>query len=590
MGDGEMILDFLKKNWKYYLIGVLTLISVDLAQLYVPRLVGKVVDVIEAFLKPAPSTVFMLFSDENLRATAGIFSAWILGLALGVFLGRFVWRLMIIGSARRFEKMAMRTLFDKLLELDPVFYGRMNRGEIMSRFTNDLRAVWRMLAGGVVISTDALFMSVMTIVMMGSFVSWRLTWMVLIPLLSIAIVVVFFGRIIHRTFAQVQESFSKLSGFTEESVSAVRVIKSFSVTDEFERMFQEKAWWNLKARMKLVLVSGIFWPLVLTIGRFSSFLALYFGGKMTIGGQITIGDFIAFNSYLGMLVWPMTAFGWVVNMIQQGRASLKRVYQILESEPAVKDKPGAVKISRITRMEINDLHFHYPDDERLVLKGIDFKVEEGMFIGVTGTVGSGKSTLAKVLMKFLPVERGRVFVNGLDINDVDGRSLRMRMAYVPQEGFLFSDTIIRNVTLGRNVPLEKVREALRIAGVLDEMEKLPQGLETKVGERGVTLSGGQRQRVMIARALVRDADIYIFDDCLSAVDPETEEEIIGNLREGMRGKTLIVITHRLKVLQDADWIYVLDGGRIVEEGTHEDLMRRGGLYREMFLKQTVGVA
>ena len=583
-----MIVDFLKRNWEYYLIGVLTLITIDLAQLYVPRLVGKIVDKVEFFTSPPPSSLYMVFSNEALMAFVKIFTAWIIGLALAVFLGRFVWRMMIIGSARRFEKQAMRTLFDKLLELDPIFYGKMNRGELMSRFTNDLRAVWRMLSAGVVISTDAAFMSVMSIVMMGTFVNWKLTGFVIIPMLFISVVVIFFGKVIHRTFAQVQESFSKLSGFTEESVSAVRIIKSFSVIDEFKGMFEERAWKNLEARMKLVLVSGIFWPMVRVIGSISAFLSLFLGGKMAIFGEITIGDFIAFNSYLGMLVWPMTAFGWVVNIIQQGRASLKRVNRILESEPAVKESPESSAIEKIRYVEINDLDYRYPDDKRFVLRRINMNINEGNFIGIVGTVGSGKSTLAKVVLKFLPVERERIFVNGLDINDINGKSLRKRIAYVPQEGFLFSDTIYRNVTLGEDIPEEKVRDALKTAGVLDEIERLPDGIYTKVGERGITLSGGQRQRVMIARALVRDVDLYLFDDCLSAVDPETEEEIISSLRAKMVGKTLVVITHRLKVLQNADWIYVLDGGSIIEEGTHEELMRKGGLYKEMFLHQTVG--
>ena len=583
-----MILSFLRRNWKYYLTGVLSLITIDLAQLYVPRLIGKIVDKVEFYTSPPPFSLYMIFSDEDLMISVKIFVAWIIGLALAVFLGRFVWRMMIIGSARRFEKQAMRELFDKLLELDPIFYGKMNRGELMSRFTNDLRAVWRMLSAGVVISTDAAFMSVMSIVMMGTFVNWKLTGSVIIPMLFISVVVIFFGKVIHKTFAQVQESFSKLSGFTEESISAVRIIKSFSVIDEFERMFEERAWANLRARMKLVLVSGIFWPMVRVIGSISAFLSLFLGGKMTISGEITIGDFIAFNSYLGMLVWPMTAFGWVVNIIQQGRASLKRVYQILNSEPFVKENPNSVIVEKIRYVEINDLDYRYPGDQRFILRRINMVINEGNFIGIVGTVGSGKSTLAKAILKFLPVERERIFVNGVDINDINGKSLRKRIAYVPQEGFLFSDTIYRNVTLGEDIPEKSVKEALKTAGVLDEIEKLPEGIYTKVGERGITLSGGQRQRVMIARALVRDVDLYLFDDCLSAVDPETEEEIISSLRTKMVGKTLVVITHRLKVLQDADWIYVLDGGSIIEEGTHEDLMKKGGLYREMFLHQTVG--
>jgi len=576
-----MILEFLKKNWKYYVVGIAFLIMVDLAQLMLPRIVGVVVDDVEKYVK--------LKDLSSLMKTVTIFGWWIVGLATGVLLGRFMWRLMIIGTARRFERHAMRQLFEKLLYLDLAFFEKMSRGEIMSRFTNDVRAVWRMLAGGVVISTDALFMSVMTIVLMGSFVNWKLTWIVLVPMVFITIVVIFFGRLIHRTFAQVQESFSQLSGFTEESVSASRIIKGFSVVDKFEKMFEEKAWMNLKARMKLVLVSGIFWPMVAVIGRASAFLALLFGGKMTVSGGISIGEFVTFNAYLGMLVWPMTAFGWVVNVVQQGMASLKRIKKIMDSTPSVVEPSDGVEVESLDSIVIDDLKLSYPAEERLVLKGVSLKIEKGDFIGLVGTVGSGKSSIARAILKLLPVERGRIFINGNDINDVDGYSLRKRIAYVPQEGFLFSDTIFRNVTLGEDYSEEEVKEALRIAGILDEIEAFERGIYTVVGERGVTLSGGQRQRVMIARALLRDVDFYILDDCLSAVDPETEEEIIKALREKMVGKTLLVITHRLKVMQGADWIYVMDGGEVVEEGKHEELMAIKGLYYDMFIRQTVGV-
>jgi len=248
-----------------------------------------------------------------------------------------------------------------------------------------------------------------------------------------------------------------------------------------------------------------------------------------------------------------------------------------------------VEVESLDSIVIDDLKLSYPAEERLVLKGVSLKIEKGDFIGLVGTVGSGKSSIARAILKLLPVERGRIFINGNDINDVDGYSLRKRIAYVPQEGFLFSDTIFRNVTLGEDYSEEEVKEALRIAGILDEIEAFERGIYTVVGERGVTLSGGQRQRVMIARALLRDVDFYILDDCLSAVDPETEEEIIKALREKMVGKTLLVITHRLKVMQGADWIYVMDGGEVVEEGKHEELMAIKGLYYDMFIRQTVGV-
>ncbi len=570
-----MILGFIRRNWKFYIPGIVALILVDLGQLMIPKIVGKAADLIESGD----------FHMESLR----IFIWWIIGLASGIFTGRFLWRRFIIGSARKFENFVLKVLFRKLLQLDPSFYNSMNRGEIMSRFTNDVPAVRRMLGGGIVISTDALFMSVMAITFMGRGISWHLTWIVLIPLLSISVLVVFFGRIIHRTFAEVQESFSKLSGFTEESVSAARVIKSFARIDKFGDMFKMRAWRNLKARMKLVLVTGAFWPMVRTIGMISGFLALMFGGKMVVNGNITIGEFVAFNAYLGMLVWPMTAFGWVVNLIQQGTASLKRINKILSSQPKIVDPVNPVEVKKIETLNVENLNFSYPGLERLVLKNVNLGVEHGRFIGIVGTVGSGKSTIAKLMLKFYPVERGRIYVNDFDINDVGTRSLRRRIAYVPQEGFLFSDTIRRNITLGEDINDDEIWRALELAGIKEEIEKLEMKLDTVVGERGLTLSGGQRQRVMIARALVRDVDVYLFDDCLSAVDPETEEKIIASLRETLKDKTLIVITHRLKVLQTADWIYVFDSGEIVEEGTHEQLMARRGLYHEMFIQQTVEV-
>ncbi|MCD6449066.1 MAG: ABC transporter ATP-binding protein [Thermotogaceae bacterium] len=573
-----MVKEFFKRSWKYYLIGVIALIFVDLAQLIVPRIMGMAIDKIEYFTK--------LRDEATMMKGITLFALWIMALATGVFLGRFVWRLMIIGSARRFEKYALRFIFDKLLHLDPAFFSKYSRGELMSRFTNDVRAVWRMLGAGVVISTDATFMGIMTVVMMGEFVSWKLTWIVIVPLLFITVVVLFFGKAIHKTFAQVQESFSQLSGFTEESISAVRIIKGFSAARKFENMFNKKAWINLKARMRLVLISGLFWPLVAFIGRSSSFLSLYFGGKMAIFGGISIGEFVSFNTYLGMLVWPMTAVGWVVNIVQQGTASLKRIEEILKAQPAVKEKEDAIEIQNIRNVRLDNLNFCYPDDERMVLEDVTLNISEGQFVGIVGTVGSGKSTLAKLILKLFPVERGRIYINSIDINDIKGRSIRVKAAYVPQEGFLFSDTIYRNVTLGENYDEDEVKKALKLAGILDEIESLPQGIYTKVGERGLTLSGGQRQRVMIARALVKKADLYIFDDCLSAVDPETEEEIINSLRTTMKDKTLVVITHRLKVLQTADVIYVLDRGKVVEKGTHQHLMDKKGLYYDMYIRQT----
>jgi len=317
-------------------------------------------------------------------------------------------------------------------------------------------------------------------------------------------------------------------------------------------------------------------------------LSLFIGGRMVIKGSITLGEFIAFNTYIGMLIWPMMAYGWLMNIVQRGKASLKRLGLILNAIPEVEEPKKPVHVKKVEEIVIEDLTYSYPQNEREVLKGINMVFRKGEMVGIVGTVGSGKSTVAKLIAKLYPVERRKIFINGVDINDIPSKNVRDRIAYVPQDPFLFSDTIKNNLMLGGSEKEdEEIIEALKLSAVWEDVQKFPKGLETKVGERGVTLSGGQKQRVTIARALLRDADVFIFDDCLSSVDPETEEKIIRTIRDKLKDKLLIVITHRLKVLVRADRIYVLDDGKLVESGSHEELMKNNGLYKRMFERQMI---
>lgn len=569
-----MIKDFLKKYWYRYVLGILVLVLVDLSQLFVPKLIGQVVDHLK-LPNPDQKYIWLMIS-------------WIMGIALGMAILRFFWRYFIIGASRRFEYVSRNFLFEKLMSLTPGYFDQNRSGDLMAKLTNDLQAVRMALAQGVVMSVDATFMAIMTVFFMGSTVSWRLTWLSCIPLPGLAFVALFFGRMIHRRFMEVQREYSSLSELTEETVSGVRIVKSFSANDRIHQLFNERSQRNYQSAMSLARVSSLFFPLMTFFAASSQILALSFGGKMVVNGTVTLGEFIAFNSYLGMLTWPMMALGWVLNMIQRGRASYQRLMQIVNETPQVQDPKDPVEIEKIEHVEFKNLTYRYPGTERDVLRNVSFSFNKGDMVGIVGTVGSGKSTLVRLLAKLYPVERGRIFINGVDINDISSENIRKLIAFVPQESFLFSDQIQRNIAFAQQkIDLEKVVQYAKLASVHDEIEKFSDGYKTVVGERGVTLSGGQKQRVTIARALYTERDVLIFDDCLSAVDPETEEKIIGALRKNYREKTMIVITHRLKVLKDADTIIVLDEGKIVEKGDHEQLMELDGMYARMFRKQMI---
>lgn len=569
-----MLLDFVKKHWFSYLVGILTLIVVDLLQLYIPRFIGRVVD--------------HLRSDSPQMSFVTVAVGWIVGIALAITVLRFFWRYFIIGNARRFEYLARKTLFDKLLSLSLGYFDRVRSGDLMARFTNDLQAVRMALAQGVVMTVDATFMAVMTVLFMGRTVSWKLTWLASIPLPALALVALFFGRIIHKRFMEVQNQFSAVSEITEETISGIRIVKSFAANDKFWEMFKDRSWKSYKAGVSLAKISSVFFPLMMFLAALAHAFALLFGGPMVVNGQVSLGDFIAFNSYLGMLTWPMMALGWVLNMVQSGRASYKRIMQVMQQLPQVKEPDKPIKIDRIESIRFEGLTYRYPETDRDVLKDVSFSINKGRMVGIVGTVGSGKSTIVKLLAKLYPVERGKIFINGVDINDITSENIRSLIAFVPQESFLFSDQIKKNIAFAQeNIDMKKVMECAKLAAIHDEVVKFPEGYDTVVGERGVTLSGGQRQRVTIARALYSDKEVLVFDDCLSAVDPETEERIIDSLRDQFREKTMIVITHRLKVLKDADLIIVLDDGKIVEKGSHEDLMNLDGLYARMFKRQMI---
>ncbi|MEN3042983.1 MAG: ABC transporter transmembrane domain-containing protein, partial [Fervidobacterium sp.] len=478
-----MLGDFFKKRWYYYVFGIISLIVIDLLQLFVPKVVAKAVNSIQ-HIKDLNDVRFFVFS--------------ILGLAFGMLFGRFWWRYFILGSSRYFDYHAKKTLFDKILSLDMHFFDKHRSGDIMAYFTNDLSTVERMLGIGVVQLTDALFMSSMTVFFMATSTNWKLTLIALSPLPGIIIISALFGKLIFRRSRKVQDVYSELSGYTEETIDGIRIIKSFSIIPKIEELFEKRAKDNFEATISLIRVWGIMWPLVHFVGTLAFFLALTVGGPMVVKGTITLGDYIAFNSYIGMLIWPLTAYGMVMNVIQQGRASLQRLKELQSVKPLVTEPQNPHILSKIERIDIKNLSFKYPGTERYVLKDVDFSIRKGQFVSIVGTVGSGKSTLVKIISKLYPVERGTVYVNGIDINDLNSKNIRKLISYVPQETFLFSNSVKENVAFAlERYEFEKVKEVIKLSAIEEDVEKFPEKYDTIVGQRGVMLSGGQKQRLTI---------------------------------------------------------------------------------------------
>ncbi|AFK06798.1 MULTISPECIES: ABC transporter ATP-binding protein [Mesotoga] len=567
-----MIRDFLKHNWPRYLYGSIFLILVDLLMLVTPRVIGMIVDEIRGGAQ-----------DLNL---VGLLILAVIGVAFGLFITRLLWRIFIMGAARRFEYYTRKTLFEKLLTLSPTFYDKTRVGDLMARFTNDVNAVRMAMGPAIVMIIDAVFLVTVTIIAMGLFTNWSLTWISIAPLPALAVVSTFFGKMIHKRFKLVQASFSDLTDTIEESISGVRLIKSYGIEDLRNETLTEKSNLYVDKNMNLVKVWGMFFPLTQTLSMLGSVLATLFGGRMVILGQITLGEYITFTSYLGMLVWPMTAFGWVINIIQRGRASYRRLMEVLEEENNITTNDPIEVVSFEGHVVMKNLTFTYPTGTRPALENIDFEVKPDSKIAIVGTTGSGKSTMAKLIARLYPVEEGMLFIDGVDINNLRPEAIRDNVAYVPQETFLFSETVGNNIRFGNmEISDEEVERYAKVASIHEDIEGFSKGYKTIVGERGVTLSGGQKQRISIARALIKEAPLVILDDCLSAVDTETEAEILKSLKESEINRSIIVISHRLKAVVDSDEIYVLHDGRIVEKGAHADLVEAGGLYQRMYERQ-----
>ncbi len=565
--------EFFRENKKYYILGVLALIATNSLQLIIPQLLGRFADnIAERQIDQRGILVFILI---------------LLTLALLIAFFRFLWRIYVMGNARRMEYTLRNMLFRHLQSLSTEFFNRHKTGDLMAHATNDIQAVRMALGPGIVLAIDSLFLTSVIIVMMVTTIDWQLTLIALLPLPFMVAIVTRFGKIIHARFKKVQEAFSDLTDQTQENFSGIRVVKGFAQENEEKDKFRQVNQKNVDANMHLVRVWGLFMPLVQFISALSFIIVLGYGGILVINGSISLGNFVTFNSYLGMLTWPMMAIGWVFNMIQRGKASMDRLNTLFENKPEVTDHPDTLPVEEIKgEIGFRNLSFTYPGSDEPVLKNITFSIPAGKTVGILGRTGSGKTTLMNLLLRLYNPPRGTVFIDGTDIHKIPLETVRENIGYVPQDNFLFSTTIKENVDFaytGRT--LKEIEDYTKMAQVYDNIVDFPKKYETLVGERGVTLSGGQKQRISLARALIKDPSILILDDSLSAVDTQTEEAILQNLKQLMADRTSLIIAHRISTLKNADNIIVIEEGEVTQQGSHEKLVKEDGLYRELYQKQ-----
>ncbi len=512
------------------------------------------------------------------------FAAILVGLSLlkGIF--QYWMRVILIGISRDVEYDLRNDLFSHLVTLSSDFYARYRTGDIMARSTNDLNAVRMMLGPGIMYWTETMFTAILSVAVMLS-VDWRLTVICLAPAPLVSLAVVLFGKRIHDRFEAIQKMFSDISSRVQENLSGVRVIRAYAQEaaemNKFERLNQDYVVENIR----LARLSGLFMPLLQALIGLSFLIVLLAGGYRLLEHHITLGSFVMFNTYMGMLVWPMIALGWVVNLMQRGTASWGRIMELMREKPGIAAPPSPRLVSDVLgSLRFDAVEVKYP--AALALKKIDLEIAAGETVAIVGHTGSGKSTLVNLIPRLIDPTHGAVYLDGVNLRDLDPEWLRRNIGFVPQETFLFSTTLANNIAWGvENATEAEIARAAELAGLGPDIVGFPAGYQTMIGERGLTLSGGQKQRVAIARAVLRNPRILILDDALSSVDTLTEERILTSLADVMRGRTTILISHRVSTVQNASRIFVIEHGEVAEQGTHAELVSSGGYYADLYQKQ-----
>ena len=565
-GSLRLLLPYFSENKSAIALGLLSLIIVDCLQLLIPRVIKHVVDDL---------TVLSLTFEKLL-----IYASAIVLLAVFLALFRYVWRRCLLGTSRRVEQGLRDQLFAHLQTLSPAYYDRTKTGDLMAHASNDINQI-RMATGmGLVALNDAVFLGLAAIAFMG-YINWELTFYVLLPMPGIIIGTKLLTQKMHQRYKSVQASFSELTEAIRERIAGIRLIKAYNLEGLERDQVGTHSRNYIRENLSLVKITGGFMPLLIFFSNLSLAIFLYTGGRKTIQGGISTGDFVAFISYLRLLTWPMMAMGWVINLIQRGRASLDRIQAVLETEPEIQPRAPVVHLKDpFQSLCCDGVHFAYPTAPDIpVLEDIHLELRAGSSLGVTGPPGSGKTSLLRLIPRLYDVTRGCITVNGLDIRQLPLEELRGLISFVPQNVFLFAGSIRENITFDNpDVSENDLLQALDQAAVLDMVQSMPQGAETPIGERGVMLSGGQKQRIALARAFLQPRPILILDDPVSQVDNRTGNRIIANIREIALERTTVIVSHRLSALASAETIISLAKGRIVESGTHAQLLANQGFY------------
>lgn len=573
MHELRSLLPYLRRYRRAYAAGLVLVVVSNAFAVLGPRFIEQGIDALRA---SAP------FREVQVAVALLLLVAVLGGLA------RYGMRQLLNSGSRRVEADLRDQLYLHLQRMSAEFYDRYPTGDVMARTTNDLLAV-RMVAGpALMYLVDTILRGLMIAPFMIA-ISPRLTALALLPLLGLPVAMITLGQLIHRRSQAIQAQFSDLTSQAHENLSGVRVVRAYRQERAEIAQFRELSEVYLRKNLKLARVQGSFFPLLTLLGGLSAVVVLYVGGRLIVAGQVTVGEFVAFGVYLAMLVWPMIALGWAVNLVQRGAASMARINQLFRERPAIADprSPAVLPPARGGRtVAYQGVWFRYPgtSDRGWALQDVSFRVEAGRSLAIVGATGSGKSTLVDLLVRTYDPDRGAVLIDGVDVRQLALAHLRREVGFVPQETFLFGETLRENVLLGApdDGRLQRVAEVSQLA---EALPALPQGYDTLLGERGVNLSGGQKQRAAIARALAQDPPVFVLDDALSAVDAHTEARILSALRGALEGRTSIIVSHRLAAVRDADWILVLSDGRIVEQGTHSDLIARGGRYWELLRRQ-----
>lgn len=561
---------FFRLEKKRYIIGILALILVAILNLVPPKVMGRVIDRV---------------TSGELTQGQLLMSLFLLILsAFAMYFLRYIWRMYILGTSYRLGQIMRFRLFDHFTKMSPSFYQKHRTGDLMAHATNDINALTRLAGAGVMSAVDATITAFVTLVTMAFSISWQMTLVAVIPLPFMAYATSRLGRKTHQAFGKSQAAFSELNNKVQESVSGIKVTKSFGYQEDELQSFQEINDMTFVKNMKTMKYDVMFDPLVLLFIGASYVLSLLMGAFMVSAGQVTVGNLVTFITYLDMLVWPLMAIGFLFNMIQRGSVSYNRINRLLKETSDVQESKQPLQTIQNGTLVYDIDSFHYENEE--TLSDIHFALEQGQTLGLVGQTGSGKTTLIRLLLREYDLTDGRIMLDGNNIKDYKLSDLRRLIGYVPQDQFLFATSILENIRFGNpDASLEKVEAATKLSRVYDDIIATPDGFETLIGEKGVSLSGGQKQRIAMSRAMILDPEILILDDSLSAVDAKTEHAIIENLKQTRQHKSTIITAHRLSAVVHADLILVLQDGHIIERGCHEDLIKQGGWYADTYEAQ-----